>query len=346
MKKMLKVLLLFLSLSTTFLSAQEIEKMYLKNGSVLNGYILEQEPGIKILFTSTGDGNNNGLRMVDTDIYEIYWNDILYIEKEDKSDLLLSGINSKIILKSGKSHIGSIKEIYPGQKLKLKKENNEIHEFNYSDIESIEKIKINVNQSLSEQFYYIEQILLKNDETLYAYIVSQNVNKSILVFSNDDVIEIDLADIKKIKRLINDKYTPIYDVVLQPDQYVYNNIDIKFQIIEPTPAHIYIVDVESEEIIDVNVGQKVSIYANLIDKHTKVSVVKTSKITEKANLFGNKENHYETFKMDDIVNSNIVVEKSDVSKAGTTEFSFTPYEKGYYVLQVSNKEGYVVISVI
>ena len=343
MKKILKVLLLFLSISNSFLSAQEIEKMYLKNGSVLNGYILEQEPGIKILFSSMDVENNKELRMVDTDIYEITWNDILYIEKEDKPDLLLSGINSKIILKSGKSYIGSIKEIYPGHKLKLKSENNKIYEFNYSDIEAIEKIKMNVNQSLSEQFYYKEQISLKNGEMLNAYILSQNVNKSIVVSSNDDVIEIALADIKKIKKFINDKYTPIYDLLLRPDQYVYNNIDIKFQIIEPTPAHIYIVNVESDEIIDVNVGQKVSIYANLIDKHTKVTAIKTSKITEKANLFGNKENLYETFKMEDIINSNIVVEKSDMSKAGTTEFSFTPFEKGCYVLQVSSKVGFIVI---
>lgn len=344
MKKIVILSLFALSCMYSFLSAQEVETIYHKNGSVLNGYILEQEPGKNILFSSDEILVDKGLRMVDTDIYEINWNDISYIEKKNSSDLLLSGTNCNVELKNGKSYIGFIKEIYPGVKIKLKSDDEKIYEFNYSDIKTIETIRKNVAQPLIEQIYYKESIFLKNGKKIDGYIIRQSIDKSISLISNDTEIEIKLTDILKMRKSYNDNYTPVYDIVLQPGQYIYNNVDIRFQNIEPTPAYLYIVDIESTDIIDVYCGQKISIYANLIDEHTKISAVRTLKITRKEGV-SRKENHYETFKMDDFVNSNIVVEKSEPTRAGTTKFSFTPYESGYYVLQVSNKEGFIIIRV-
>lgn len=339
-------LLIVLS-ACSFLSAQEKETLYLKDGSILKGSMVEQEPGKKILFSGDLVKISQGLRMVSEDLYEIPWGDISYIEKEDRSDLLLSGTKSEIVLKDGKSYVGIIKEMHPGVKIKFKNDSDKIHEFDYSDIKTIKTIEINPDQSIVEQFCYMYRIILKNSEIIDGYIVMQNIGKSLSVITVDGgEFDINLGDISVLKKLVNEKYNPVYDVVLQPGQYVYNNIDINFQKIEPTPAYIYIVNTESDDAVDANVGQKVSIYTNLIDKTTEIKAVKTLLITENARMVGNKKkNHYETFKMDDFAVSNIVIEKSEPTKAGTTEFSFTPKETGYYVLQVSNEKGFIIIKV-
>lgn len=339
----------FLSLMTLFcaytsLIAQEIETFYLRNGSAFNGHILEQVPGKSIILSSDDVRVPESLRLVDVDIYEIYWNDISYIEKKDRSDLLLSGTNSLITLKNGKSYEGFIKEIHPGQLLKLKDDSNKTYEFSYSDIKTIETIVINSNQPFLEQFYHKDIIILKNGKTKNGFIVKQNIGESLSVVMDDgNDIEIQLTDISRMKKSVNEDYKPIYDIVLQPGQFVHNKIDITFQNIEPTPANIYIVNTESQ-MIDAYVGQKVSIHSNLVDKEAKINAIKAVKITRKEGL-GNKENHYETFKMEDFANSNIVIEKSEVSKVGTTVFSFVPSETGYYVLQVSNINGFIIIRV-
>lgn len=344
-KKYILLLLIILS-ACSFLSAQEKETLYLKDGSILKGLMVEQEPGKKVLFSGELVKISQGLRMVSEDLYEIPWGDISYIEKEDRSDLLLSGTKHEIVLKDGNSYVGIIKEMHPGVKIKFKNDNEKIHEFDYSDIKTIKTIEINPEQSIIEQFCYMYRVILKNSKIIDGYIVMQNIGRSLSVITDDGSgFNIELGDISILKKLINENYRPIYDVVLQPGQYVYNNIDINFQNIEPTPAYIYIVDTASDDVIDAAVGQKVSIYANLIDKSTEMNAVKTLIISENARMVGNKKNHYETFKMDDFAVSNIVIEKSEPTKAGTTEFSFTPKEVGYYVLQVSNEKGFIIIKV-
>lgn len=344
-KKYIFSLLIVLS-ACSFLSAQESEILYLEDGSILKGLIVEQEPGKKILFSGELVKISQGLRMVSEDLYEIPWSDISYIEKEDRSDLLLSGTKSEIVLKNSKSYIGIIKEMHPGVKIKFKDEGDKVHEFDYSDIKTIKTIEINPDQSLVEQFCYMDRIILKNSKIIDGYIVMQNIGRSLSVIIDDgSEIDIKLGDISVLKKLTNGKYNPIYDVVLQPGQYVYNNLNINFQDIEPTPAYIYIVNTESDDVIEAGVGQKVSIYANLIDTTTEMKAVKTLLITENARLVGNKKNHYETFKMDDFAATNIVIEKSKPTKAGTTEFSFTLYETGYYVLRVGNEKGFIIIRV-
>ena len=97
-KKYIFSLLIVLS-ACSFLSAQESEILYLEDGSILKGLIVEQEPGKKILFSGELVKISQGLRMVSEDLYEIPWSNISYIEKEDRSDLLLSGTKSEIVLK-------------------------------------------------------------------------------------------------------------------------------------------------------------------------------------------------------------------------------------------------------
>lgn len=340
-KNYIMSLLIFLS-ACSFLSAQEIEILYLKDGSILKGSMVEQEPGKKLLFSGDLVKISQGLRMVSEDLYEIPWRDVSYIEKEDRSDLLLSGTKSEVVLKDGKSYLGFIKEIHPGLKIKLKDDNDKLHVLNYSDIKTISTIKINTNQSIKEQCYFMDRIVLKNDKVIDGFIVLQNVGKTMVVNCADGDIEILLGDVLKLQKLSNEDYAPIYDIVLQPGQYVYRDMDVKFQNIIPTQAHIYIVNTEGD-VLDANVGQNVSIYANLIDKTTEMKVVKTTSITENASLFGSKKNHYETFKMEDFAVSNIVVEKSMPTKAGTTKLTFIPNETGYYVLQVGNEKGFIII---
>ena len=343
-KKYILSLLIVLS-ACSFISAQELETIYLKDGSILKGVMVEQEPGKMVLFSGDLVKISHGLRMVSEDVYEIPWGDISYIEKDDRSVLLLSGTDSRVTLKNGKSYEGLVKEIHPGQFLKLKNESDKTYEFNYSDIKTIETIGINEKQSLIEQLYHKDMIILKNGKTVVGFIAKQNIGKTLSVILDDGTdFEIELTDIYRMKKSANENYNPIYDVVLQPGQFVHDKVDIEFQNIKPTQANIYIVNTEAK-VIDASVGQKVNIHANLVDKEAKISAVKAVRITEKASLVGNKENHYETFRMEDFANSNIVIEKSEVSKVGTTEFSFIPSETGYYVLQVSNINGFIIVRV-
>lgn len=344
---MIKNLILSLLVIGTcsFLTAQETEVLYLKDGSILKGVMVEQEPGKSVLFSSDDVQISKGVCLVSTDLYKISWSDISYIEKEDKPDLLLSGTYSEVVLKDGKFHKGFIKEIYPGLEIKLKVENKELV-FNYNIIETINTLAINVQQPIVEQFYYVDKIVLKGGKEVEGYIVKQNIGKSLSVISDDVEIEVQNSDVLKLIKTRNEKYRPVYDIVLQPGQFVYNKCDVIFQTIEPTPANIYIIDTECDDVIEVSGGQKVSIYANLINKKTEIQAIKSLSVSEKARLVGNKTNHFETFKIEDFASSNILVEKSEESKVGTTEFSFTPYEVGYYVLKVSSKTGFIVIRVL
>ena len=71
------ILTLFIILGAcSFISAQELETLYLKDGSILKGVMVEQEPGKMVLFSGDLVKISHGLRMVSEDVYEIPWGDI------------------------------------------------------------------------------------------------------------------------------------------------------------------------------------------------------------------------------------------------------------------------------
>lgn len=330
-----------------YLPAQNTETLYLNDDSVLKGYIKEQVPGNNIIFHSDDVDLKNGRQKSSNSLYDIKWSDISFIEKEDMPDTLLTGTISEVILNDDNSYTGFIIELHPGDFIKLKDENDKIHVVRYSNIRTINTKILNHNQALEEQFYYLDEIVLKDEGSVKGFIVKQSVGKSISVWVDEtETVNIPLNDIAKLRKQPNNTfYKPIWDKILQEGQFVYNNSDIVFQDIKPTVQGLYIVDVK-QNVLTAELNKEISVYANLIDDETKMTAIKTVRMEDRANLIGNKKNYYETFKMDDFVSSNIEVKKSNVTKGGTTEFSFTPTETGYYVLYVSSEEGYIVFKVI
>lgn len=326
------------------LPAQKMETLYLNDGSVLNGYIKEQNIGRNIIFHSEDVTLDDSKHKKANKLYDIRWTDISFIEKDCVPDTVLTGTINEVLLKDNQKYKGFIIEIYPGDFIKIKDENDKIHVFSYSNIMTINTNPLNENQPVMEQFCFVDEIVLKNANPIKGFIVKQDIGKSISLWVGDnDVKDIPLTEIKQLRKELNNKYRPVSDMILEKGQFVYNNTEIKFQIIEPTVQDIFIID--TVNVLNAEKGKKVSIYANLIEPEIKISAVITSTVEESANLFGNKKNYYETFKMNDFISSNIKIEKSKVSKGGTTGFSFIPTESGYYVLYVSGKEGYIVFKV-
>lgn len=315
----------------TNVMAQDYETVYLKDGSKIKGYIAEQTPGKSIGFIQ----ENSEEPIV------VKWEDISYIEQDKLPTTLLSGINSVVTLKNDDVITGRIIEIYPGSKIRIDNGTEErVCDFSY--IDNITKVVINENQPFEEQAYYLDVVYLKNNNKVKGFITKQIIGKSITVLDNKKKIQnIELKDIVSLKREKNDDYKPVLDIVLTPGQYMCDGINVKFQNLEPINS-IYFVDVNGN-MIKTGVDQEVIICANMIDKNANVLATKTLHQTEKKNLIGSKKLEYETFTNDDFLKSSLVVEKSAVSKNGTTKLSFTPKEKGYYVLRINGVTGFIVI---
>lgn len=327
---------LFFVLCGFCLNAQQEETVYLNDGGSLKGYIAKQVPGKTVTFAS---GEN---------MCDLNWSDINYIEKETPAETLLSGVMDVVTLKDDEVIRGFIIEIRPGRDVRM----DNGRSYPYSNIKSLAKEKINESQTFAEQSFYIDKLILKNTKKEYSgFIVCQEIGKSVtLLNENNKTQEFSLKEVEAFVKEKNNKYSPIWDVVLEKGKFVKSDktTEIKFQQIEPKDNGLYFVleqnklAVNKDDVIKTSIGQIVVIYANLNDANANVLVIKTSHESERKSLFGNEIFNYETFRYNDFVNS-LPVEKSPVSKAGTTTIKFTPTEEGYYVLRVHGVEGFIII---
>lgn len=333
-RKMYITAMLFVGILTS-LVAQNDETVYLKDGSKMKGYIAEQTPGKTIGFVQEGSEEST----------VINWEDISYIGQDNIPITLLSGINSVVTLKSGDVIKGRITEIYPGSKIRIDNGSEErVCDFSY--IESIAKEPINDKQSFAEQSKFSDVIYLKNKKKIKGFIINQSLGKSITVLTdNNKTKEVDLKDVVSLKREINDGYAPILDKILAKGQYQYEGSDVKFQTIDINPRGIYYIELNNPKstvnALKVNAGQEIVIYANMVDNNAVILATKTTHYSEGS---GKKALKFETFTTQDFVDKPVSVMKSEVSKAGTTKISFTPTEKGYYVLRVNGVDGFIVIN--
>lgn len=326
MKRKLYLSLLIV-LCSVCLNAQQESTVYLNDGNSLKGYISEQTPGKKLVFASGED------------FIDLKWSDINYIGNEVPPVTLLSGIIDVVTLKNDEVVRGFMVEVRPGRDIRM----DDGKSYLYSNIKTIGKETINENQSFAQQSRYIDRLILKNNDEYTGFIVCQEIGKSVtLLFKDGKTKVVNLKEIGTFAKEKNSEYSPIWDVVLEKGKFVKGDktTEVKFQKIEPI-NNIYFVDVNGD-MINTSAGQPVVIYANLNDNNANVLAVKTLQQSDSKGLFSSKKNYYETFKYNDFVGS-LPVEKSPVSKVGTTTIKFTPAEKGYYVIMVKGVEGFIVI---
>lgn len=171
---MRSILILMLAVSSAIftVSAQEVDKVRLKDGRCFNGYISKQIPGESV-FVTTSDG-----------IVLIPWEDIDRTEKILQENPC-SGIREVVALSYGDTLTGRIVDQELGRNILFQLDRGSYMEVNLSDILSIKSEPISDTISIWRQFPLLDRLVLKSGEVVDGVILSREMGKSVTMLFRD-----------------------------------------------------------------------------------------------------------------------------------------------------------------
>ena len=158
---------------------------------------------------------------MESNTYELSWNDITSITAERRPKTVLSGIDLICQTKNGQSFEGQ----YAGETKTTKSLylNNGVKQtINKDDIVKYTYCTINDNQNVFEQSELIDIVQTSNAGTITGVIIEQNYTSSkdvdnyiLIQLESGTFQSIRMSEIEKISRERNSKYSPEYDVILK-----------------------------------------------------------------------------------------------------------------------------------
>ena len=190
-------------------NATIVQKLLLKNGSELEGYISMQRPGKDFTFTAEraiifmpgedaksivdheinikqlspswvgwAEKNDAFIGLGDNRVlvlsYSLNWDTIAVVKADKRSKTALTGINRIYKLENGQEYEGQYVEEVPGKTLSLYRDNGVIEVFETNKVVKYSMRKINPNQGLFEQSELLDIIQMKNNNILKGIIIEQN----------------------------------------------------------------------------------------------------------------------------------------------------------------------------
>mgnify|MGYP001775724309 CR=1 FL=1 len=195
--KAILVLILAVVTAVFSVSAQEIEKVYLKDGRCFDGYISKQIPG-ETVYVTTSQG-----------IAILPWNDICKTEKLQQDESCM-GIKELVVLSCGDTLTGRIVEQVLGQSLLLKLDGGPYMGISISDILSIQSEPISDSVSIWEQIPLLDSLVLKDGTAVDGVILSRKMGESVTVLLRDstETVVCDLSEIAAYYKIQNGGQEP------------------------------------------------------------------------------------------------------------------------------------------
>lgn len=209
------MLLLWLVASTAMAQSKVYDKLILMDGSMVEGRITVQHPGKDLVFDQEGQET----------VYPM--EDILAIERSQRSNDDLSGIDDVIETRGGKIYKGQIVKQLLGKSVYLREDHGVVQIIKNEEIACQKKEKLNQEQSLFEQTPFLD-VVITPDGTWQGVIVLQDYGSdeeaSFLCVEDSDGQQqkVEIAAITEMQRIPNDSYAPIKEFVVGDDEVFFN----------------------------------------------------------------------------------------------------------------------------
>lgn len=209
-----KIVLIIAVLCFT-VSMQANDKLILKNGNRVEGFISCQIPGKQIIFQSDDQ----------TVIYDLH--DIQRIEKDVREKDVLTGIDDVIETRSGKRIVGQILVQELGEWIQVQTKDGKETVKN-SDILRQRKVVFNPKYSIIEQSKYIDIVQTKGNKEYSGIITFQDYGTDSIASyleitdSQGSSHKIIIKDIEQLRRKINREYKEVRKIYIKDDEYLFN----------------------------------------------------------------------------------------------------------------------------
>lgn len=152
--------------------------------------------------------------------YDINWNDVVMIQRDQRNKLDLTGVVDVIEMKSGVFVEGQIIEQTPDSGIKVMKDDGMVEVIPMNKVKSQKRRKLNPDMSLYEQSPLIETVVRQNGEQFSGIIIEQKLAEKneagYIIISNErgDITRIDSKDVKEIRKSRNAGYKQITDIIV------------------------------------------------------------------------------------------------------------------------------------
>lgn len=393
--------------------AQNVQTLYLKNGSQLHGYMKSQKPGNNCIFCAEFaevvlDGqkvkkvagkkveydnlpdewkayaDDNGLMekkkeltisSIDTGAminnvlvleqgrivkyielkhdYMLRWKQIGAMEYAQRDELLLSGVNHMLKIKSGdatRTVTGQCIKKIPGALTFILGEDGVIESIETKDIVKDNIVPNNPNQTVFEQSVLLDMVKMKNGDAHTGVIIENNYEENpncLLIVEKTGEEEtstmLKMSDVVEYAYIPNPDYVEIRDIVLDSGQIQVNrNEALWVQLAEEKGKFIIYPEMERVSLTLEDKGLDVCIEANFKDSTENQDnyLILTRKF---ANDKKRADLSFFTFR--DMIESNVSAYENVTSMNNTTKISFKITSKGLYVFYNSGTKKAVLIEV-
>lgn len=373
-----------LGLVSTSVSAQNTEKVILKNGSVFEGYLAEQRPGVNftvhsmkaevfaredsLLEVTQDDAEQSTLTFRNSIVRNVYvkergitikyvdlnerdyvipWNQLAMTSKNLRDKNQRSGIVDELVMKDGRHFEGQVTDQIPGKGIKIILSDGLVQSFNYSDIAQIISKPYSDKLTLWQQSQLLDEVVLTNGEIVQGLITSRNIGKDYSFQQrNGQIRTINAKDVLIFRKLKNEEYKSAPERELAEGEVLING-DAKnayFFNLETTDSYV-ILDAKSAS-MQMTCGDTIVVEANLGDPLAAITIAKAQvKDVETINEKGKKVMQPKAVvTLIDLLQSKNQGTR-EVTVSGYVKFSFPITESGDYVMQIQGKDGYIVIYV-
>lgn len=173
MRRLFSFILVTILFSFTEVSANFLQEVELKDGTILVGYVYRQQPSKFMVFHVNHARKDSKAMFHKQDMnYILQWKDVKYIRKSQESDK--AWCDDKITLKDGTVYIGQIEEQEVGVSMTIRCNDNEkLIVVKNSELKTIEKVTANIDKDLWIDRQYTNQLKLSDRSIHEGLIVLQ-----------------------------------------------------------------------------------------------------------------------------------------------------------------------------
>lgn len=287
---------------------------------------------------------------LDNNSYLLKWDTLSVVKCGLRPKWTLTGINRKYKLKSGVEYVGQYVGEVPGETLRLACDNGVVEVINVLDVVKDSRVKVNPNQTLSEQSDLRDIIKLKNGATYRGIILERNyfgfddldstslsakkiddIQRDYLLIQLDDnsTMSVNLSDVEEYRKEPNPDFRPLTDVLLKEGEFMVNRQSVRvltateseYAVVIPTDSVTLSVNLKGERTV-------ISVETRLTrpSDSFRYKMIKANKYYDKkskTDLFG--------FTYEKLAKKSIMPVAVETSVNKTTRLDYELTEKGVYV---------------
>lgn len=152
--------------------------------------------------------------------YDINWDDVVMIQRNQRNKIELTGIIDVIEMKSGLFVEGQIIEQIPDSGMKVMKNDGIVEVIPLNEVKSQKRKKLNPDMELYEQSPLIETVVRQDGEQFSGIIIEQKLagknETGYIIISNEkgDITRINSKEVKEIQKSRNTGYKRITDIIV------------------------------------------------------------------------------------------------------------------------------------